>query len=763
MEGVKDVQGGTVRSSAPGLHGGRDEHAGGCPSVRSAPGYGAQDAGLFSPPGLPAADTSPKAQAGAYTGVIDRILEEDHKVPRKQRHTAKRIFERLRDEHGFAGKYTVVKDYVRERRRRTKEMFVPLSHVPGHAQCDFGEARVIIGGVEQKAHYFVLDLPHSDGCFIKAYPAETTESFLDGHVSAFAFLGGVPQSILYDNTRLAVARILGDGRRKRTRAFAELQSHYLFEDRFGRPGKGNDKGKVEGMVGYVRRNFLVPVPSFESFEALNAHLEQRCLARMDARLRGHTESIGQRMERDLEALLPLPAAPYDACDQRAGRVSSLSLVRYRTTDYSVRWPTAPRRSGKGLRGPGGHQLRGGGHRPTPPLLSAGRLRLRPHPLPAAFGAEDGRSGSGGAPAGVGPARGVCHAAPPSGVQDGTKGQAGIRPGAPVAGKLQAGRGVRRSAGLPPSGGAELRRREAPSAVPAGRTAAPARPGSVPLPAQGESEHHLRRGLHGPALGEGGMNQRSTLLLEHHLKELKLPSFLREHGKMAAQCAAEGVDHPQYLLRLAELELIDRHQRMVQRRIRAARFPAVKSLDTFDFTAIPSVNKQLVMELARCEYIQRRENVIAVGNSGTGKTHVALGLGLAACQRGMSVGFTTAAALVHEMMEARDEKRLLNLQRQLSRLSLLIIDEQGFVPLSPTGAELLFEVFSQRYERGSILVTTNLPFDEWTEVFGSERLTGALLDRLTHHVHILEMNGDSYRLKRSRETAAPPPPDEPDDA
>ena len=257
-----------------------------------------------------------------------------------------------------------------------------------------------------------------------------------------------------------------------------------------------------------------------------------------------------------------------------------------------------------------------------------------------------------------------------------------------------------------------------------------------------------------------MNSRSTLLLEHHLKELKLPSFLKEYGKMAAQCAAEGVDHPSYLLRLAELELIDRHQRMVERRIRAARFPAVKSLDTFDFPAIPSVNKVLVMELARCEYVQRRENVIAVGNSGTGKTHVALALGLAACQKGMSVGFTTAAALVHELLEARDERRLLNLQRQLSRLSLLIIDELGFVPLSPTGAELLFEVFSQRYERGSILVTTNLPFDEWTEVFGSERLTGALLDRLTHHVHILEMNGDSYRLKRSRESAVSQPSDEP---
>ena len=170
---------------------------------------------------------------------------------------------------------------------------------------------------------------------MKAYPAETTEAFLDGHVSAFGFLGGVPQSILYDNTRLAVARILGDGRRKRTRAFTELQSHYLFEDRFGRPGKGNDKGKVEGMVGYVRRNFLVPVPSFESFDALNDYLKRRCLERMDARLRGHDETIGQRMERDLDALLPLPPVAYDACDKQASRVSSLSLVRYKTNDYSV--------------------------------------------------------------------------------------------------------------------------------------------------------------------------------------------------------------------------------------------------------------------------------------------------------------------------------------------------------------------------------------------------------------------------------------------
>ena len=287
------------------------------------------------PPGYRRRSPPRRPKLEAYTGVIDRILDDDHRVPRKQRHTAKRIYERLRDEYGFDGGYTIVKDYVREHRRETREMFVPLSHPPGHAQCDFGEALVVIAGVERKAHCFVIDLPHSDGCFVKAYPAETTEAFLDGHVSAFAFLGGVPQSMLYDNTKLAVAKILGDGRRRRTRAFTGLQSHYLFDDRFGRPGKGNDKGKVEGLVGYPRRNFLVPIPSFESFEALNAYLERRCLERMDARLRGHSESIGQRMERDLEALMPLPDAPYDACDKQAGRVSSLSLVRYRTNDYSV--------------------------------------------------------------------------------------------------------------------------------------------------------------------------------------------------------------------------------------------------------------------------------------------------------------------------------------------------------------------------------------------------------------------------------------------
>ena len=255
-----------------------------------------------------------------------------------------------------------------------------------------------------------------------------------------------------------------------------------------------------------------------------------------------------------------------------------------------------------------------------------------------------------------------------------------------------------------------------------------------------------------------MTDTPQLLLAHHLKVLKLPSFLREYDKLARQCAAEGVDHTRYLLRLAELELIERERRMVERRIKEARFPAVKSLDSFDFLALPSLNKAMVLELARSEYVTRRENIIAVGNSGTGKSHIAIGLGLAACQKGLSVGFITAASLVHELIEAHDEKRLLRLQRQLAGYKLLIIDELGYVPLSQTGAELLFEVFSQRYERASTIVTSNLPFDEWTGVFASERLTGALLDRLTHHVHILEMNGDSYRLKQSKRQAPTIPDD-----
>ena len=287
------------------------------------------------PPGYQRQQPIKRPKLGPWVGVIDAILEDDKQRPAKQRHTAKRIFERLKEEHGFTGGYTIVKDYVRSAELHSREMFIPLAHAPGEAQADFGEALVVVAGVEQKAHYLTVDLPHSDDCFVAAFPAETTEAFLEGHVRAFAYFGGVPTRILYDNSKIAVAKILGGEERQRTRAFSELQSYYLFADKFGRPAKGNDKGKVEGLVGYARRNFMVPIPRVSSWEELNTRLEAESQKRRLRRLRGHTETIGERFERDHAAMLPLPAAPYEACEKIAGRVSSLSLVRYRSNDYSV--------------------------------------------------------------------------------------------------------------------------------------------------------------------------------------------------------------------------------------------------------------------------------------------------------------------------------------------------------------------------------------------------------------------------------------------
>ena len=288
-----------------------------------------------APPGYRRTAPVKRPKLDGFTEIIDQWLREDAGRPRKQRHTAKRVLDRLRDEHGFAGGYTIVKAYMREHQRRSREMFVPLDHRPGHAQADFGEALVVIGGVERKAHFFAFDLPHSDACYVRAYPAATAEAWMDGHVHAFAFFGRVPLSVLYDNDRCLVARILPDGTRQRATLFSGLLSHYVIRDRYGRPGKGNDKGSVEGIVGWSRRNFMVPLPRFATWDDFNAWLEEQCRKRHGDVLRGHHETIGQRLQRDLEAMVDLPPAPFEACDQATGRVSSQALVRYKANDYSV--------------------------------------------------------------------------------------------------------------------------------------------------------------------------------------------------------------------------------------------------------------------------------------------------------------------------------------------------------------------------------------------------------------------------------------------
>jgi transposase len=502
-----------------------------------------------------------------YTEIIDQILVDDRKVHSKQRHTAARIFERLRDEHGFTGGITIVRDYVAGAKLRSREVFIPLSHKPGHAQVDFGEADGIIDGKLVRFHYFCMDLPHSDAPFIKAYPAEVAEAFCEGHVAAFAFFGGVPQSILYDNTKLAVAQILGDGTRERSRMFATLQSHYLFADKFGRPGKGNDKGKVEGLVGYSRRHFMVPRPEAPSFDALNARFLEQCVERRQAILRGHEHSIGDRLVADLTAFMPLPTVPFDPCHMVTGRASSMALVRYRTNDYSV--PTAYAHQEVVIKG------------------YVDRVSI------------------------------IC-------------------------------------------GGEQI----------------------AVHPRSYEREDFIANPLHYLALLEQkprALDQAAPLdgwvLAEpmHRIRRL-----------MEARSGKEGRREFIQVLRLCERF----EQPLVEWAV------------------------ELRAEMDRAAARSRLRWAPAPAR------HTALALGLAACQKGAATAFTTAAALVHDLMEARDERRLRSLQKHLASVKLLILDELGYVPFTAVGGELLFEVLSQRYERGSTLITSNLPFDEWTSVFGS---------------------------------------------
>ena len=247
--------------------------------------------------------------------------------------------------------------------------------------------------------------------------------------------------------------------------------------------------------------------------------------------------------------------------------------------------------------------------------------------------------------------------------------------------------------------------------------------------------------------------KSTVLLKHHLKSLKLPTMHSECEAIAARCARENVDHLGFLLQLTERELIDREKRAADRRLKAARFPNYKTLDDFQFEAQPTINRVLVGQLLRGEYIDSRESVILIGHPGTGKTHLATALGIAACSQGKKVRFHRVTELITQLMEAREERQLMRMKNQLAKLDLLILDELGYVPASKLGSELLFDVISAAYERTSVIVTTNLPFEQWTEVLGSQRLTGAVLDRLTHHCHILEATGESYRLKDARKRSS----------
>ena len=287
------------------------------------------------PPGYRLSQPRSKRKIGPYLEIIDEILEQDKTVHRKQQHTKRRIFERLREEYGYPGGYTAVKEAVRERQRQSREVFMPLIHPPGEAQVDFGHADIIHDGQTTRVALFVMALVYSDAVFCCVFPRECTEAFMEGHRRAFDFFGAVPKRISYDNSKIAVARIVGPRERELTDAFLKLKSHFLFESHFCLVRRANEKGQVEGLVGFTRRNFLVPLPRVDDFESLNTQLEQKCRQDLDRRLRGKTTTKAKRLEEERSAMLDIPRQRYEARRIEQGRSDSLSLVRFDRNSYSV--------------------------------------------------------------------------------------------------------------------------------------------------------------------------------------------------------------------------------------------------------------------------------------------------------------------------------------------------------------------------------------------------------------------------------------------
>jgi transposase len=287
------------------------------------------------PPGYRVSQPRPKRKLEPFLPIIHEMLEADRQAPKKQRHTAKRIFERLRAEHGYAGGQTVVKDAVRAWRQSHQEVFLPLSHPAGEAQVDFGEATICLAGQETKVALFVMTLPYSGAIYVQAFPRECTETFLEGHRRAFEFLGGVPQRISYDNSAIAVIEVLKGRERKLTREFLRLQSHYLFQEHFCLVRRANEKGHVERLIGFARRNFLVPVPQIESLATLNEQFREQCLADLAERTRGKPAAKSELLREDQAAFLPLPKQPFEARRVVDRTADSQSLVRFDDNDYSV--------------------------------------------------------------------------------------------------------------------------------------------------------------------------------------------------------------------------------------------------------------------------------------------------------------------------------------------------------------------------------------------------------------------------------------------
>ena len=650
---------------------------------------------------------------------------------------------------------TVVKDAVAEWKRQRREVFVPLTYRPGDlAEVDFFEVLVDVDGIRRKAWLFLMRLMYSGRDFAWIYERQDQISFLDGHVRAFAHFDGVPARVAYDNLRAAVVRILVGGARTLTPRFAALASHYLLEACFCRPGEGHDKGGVESRGKAIRQQALVPIPVGATLASINATL----LAQMDARLDTQRDATGQTIgmrfveEQRHCRRAPTPFAPEATT---FATVSPRALVRLEGAVYSVpsRWAgldlvvrigattvTIVGRDGTRIL----HPRKRFGQRSIDYRHYLSELARKPQAVRQVLPDLLRDLGD-----------------PFPAIWDQLHAAHGPREAARLFAKVLGQLDTYGAALVVPALTTRARDRDAAAARPhAGAVVADAgrarrRAGRAPRHRRAE---WLRRRLRRVAPGRCGMSAATLArdLVVAQTRALKLPGVARTFEALARQARDAHWPHEDYLHEVLTAEQASRHESVIRQRLREARFPEVKTLDSFDFTTADGVSATQIHTLARGEWVTAPENLIFAGPIGTGKTHLAIALGVEATKQKRRVLFARAADLVRQLIEARDTRELTRLQQRLLRVDVLIVDELGFVPFDRVGGELLFNLITDRYERRATVVTTNLAFAEWVTVFaGDEKLTTALLDRLAHHATVITTKGKSYRMRkrRGREDAA----------
>ena len=703
---------------------------------------------------------------GPYVEIIREWLVADLSAPRKQRHTARRVWERLVDEYGATVAEATVRAYVGRVRRELESgrsvVTIPQLHPPGEeAEVDFGGVSVWLDGVLTELSEFVMRLSHSGRAVHVCFPGEGQEAFLEGHTLAFERLGGVPRSVRYDNLKAAVTRMLAGRDRIESDRFTALRSHFGFEAFSVRPAPGaHEKGGVEGEVGRFRRRHLVPVPRVQSLAELDALLEAADRTTTPATSpAGSPPSAGWRR----------PSGPRCGPSRRVVRPHGRAARegRPQAAHFGARLALLGPHGARGADGGRASRRRGGD-----PTVAA-RVVAR-HERSAHKGAEvlvlDPSSRCWHASPARCPARARSDGrftAPRERfwkrsrrrLGDGAVTRALIEvlllhrhlPAASVHAALDA---VERLGAVDPGAG---RHRGAPYRRRPPRARRRGAAGAAALRTPGAEPGRLRRAARREhAMSTPVTEQAAALQVEATSRALHLPTVRQQASALAEAALRDRLTHLAYLAEVLQSELDDREARRRERRIHEARFPRLKHLADFDLAAAPTVDPTMLATLERGEWIAAGQPVVLLGDSGTGKSHLLIGLGMAACQRGLRVRYTTAAALVNELAEAADERTLSRVVARYGRLDLLCLDEFGYVHLDPRGAELLFQVLAagyprvrgraEREERASVAVASNAPFSEWGQTFADPRLAAAVVDRLTFHAHIIETGSESYRLR-----------------